>query len=127
MKAFGSYSRLKDLARRGLRGYPMATVAYYGPDASRASKVAVSIILDEDEEPEVLERWFSDEADVRFDPAICDAVLGFIEAYGAKSVVMSRGLLGCPHEETIDYPPGEKCPKCPYWADEDRWAGEFTE
>ena len=30
--------------KRGDRGYPMATVAFYGPDASRASKVAVGIV-----------------------------------------------------------------------------------
>jgi hypothetical protein len=34
-------------ARKGFRGYPMATLAYYGPDAERASKVAVGIILRE--------------------------------------------------------------------------------
>ena len=36
-------SPLKKKARRGFRGYPVATVAYYGPDDQRASKVAVGI------------------------------------------------------------------------------------
>lgn len=41
---------------------------------------------------------------------------------GAKSVAMTDAILGCPHEEGIDYPEGEKCPHCPFWADKDRWA-----
>ena len=30
-------------AKKGFRGYPMATVAFYAPDNKRASKVAVAI------------------------------------------------------------------------------------
>ena len=30
---------LSKKARKGFRGYPVATVAYYGPDAERASKL----------------------------------------------------------------------------------------
>jgi hypothetical protein len=32
-------------------------------------------------------------------------------------------MLGCPHEEGIDYPEGEACPECPYWAGRDRPIG----
>ena len=35
---------LKKRVRRGFRGYPLATIAYYGPDEKRASKVAVGIV-----------------------------------------------------------------------------------
>jgi len=34
----GRFAALRDKARRGFRGYPLATVAYYGPDASRAQR-----------------------------------------------------------------------------------------
>jgi len=34
-------------ANRGFRGYPVATVAFYGPDDRRASKVAVGILPSE--------------------------------------------------------------------------------
>lgn len=47
-------------ARRGFRGYPVATIAFYGPDDTRATKVAVGIVPQEDAEPEVLERWGSE-------------------------------------------------------------------
>jgi hypothetical protein len=33
--------RLRKRAKRGLRGYPVATVALYGPDDTRATKLTV--------------------------------------------------------------------------------------
>ena len=35
-----------------------------------------------------------------------------------------RDSLGCPHEEGVDYPEGQICPQCPFWAHRDRWTGE---
>src|SRR5258706_1030363 len=32
-------------ARKGFRGYPVATIAFYGPDDRHATKVAVGIVL----------------------------------------------------------------------------------
>jgi hypothetical protein len=127
MKGAGRFSALREKARRGFRGYPVATVAYYGADASRATKVAVSIISDEGRDPSVLERWHTSESDARFDPAICHSVLDFVASHNAKSVVLSPGVIGCPHEEGVDYPEGEKCPECPYWATRDRWTGEVIQ
>jgi hypothetical protein len=43
------FKRLSKKSKRGMRGWPIATIAYYGPDASRATKVVVSIIPTEDE------------------------------------------------------------------------------
>src|ERR1700746_25655 len=42
--------RLRKNARRGLRGYPVATVALYGPDDARAAKLTVGIVPAEDAE-----------------------------------------------------------------------------
>jgi hypothetical protein len=39
-----------------------------------------------------------------------------------KTVVIADAIMGCPHEEGIDYPDGDSCPKCPYWAGRDRFA-----
>ena len=36
--------RLRKKARKGMRGWPAATIAFYGPDLVRASKVAVGIL-----------------------------------------------------------------------------------
>jgi hypothetical protein len=38
------FKRLQKKAKKGMRGWPVATIAFYGPDLSRASKVAVSVI-----------------------------------------------------------------------------------
>jgi hypothetical protein len=45
-------------AKRGFKGYPVATLALYGPTAALATKIAVSIIPDERGQPDHLERWF---------------------------------------------------------------------
>jgi hypothetical protein len=114
---------LEKRAHKRFQGYPIATVAYYGPNNLLATKVAVTI-LDEKEEVVDIKRWFSETVDIRRDENINRQILEFIESQEALSVGMIDGILGCPHEEDIDYPKGEKCPECPFWADRDRWAGQ---
>jgi hypothetical protein len=116
---------LRKKADRGFAGYPMATIAFYGPNDRVASKVAVGIVLGENEEAADLERWFSETADVRRDAAVNEEILKFVRSRGVKSVVMADRILGCPHEEGIDYPKGAVCPKCAFWAHRDRWTGEL--
>src|SRR5437879_5260570 len=70
-----STSPLRKQARKGFRGYPAATLAFYGPDDTRASKVAVGIVRDEGGEVAAMERWFSDDQDVRKDQEIGDEIL----------------------------------------------------
>jgi hypothetical protein len=124
MKIKRTPTKLQKKAKRGHRGYPVATVAFYGPDASRASKVAVGIIPHEDAEADEMKRWLSDSSDVRSDATIGEEILAFIKDRGALTVAMADRIIGCPHEEGIDYPEGEVCPKCPFWQDRDRWSGE---
>ncbi|TWT13630.1 hypothetical protein [Reyranella sp. CPCC 100927] len=113
-------------ARRGFSGYPVATIAYYGPDDSRATKVAVGIIMAEGEDTADLQRWSSEREDVRRDAGIQRAILTFIRAQGAQSIAMGDGILGCAHEEGIDYPDGTVCPQCPFWASHDRPLGKLV-
>jgi hypothetical protein len=119
-----SDSPLKKKARRGFQGYPVATVAFYGPDDQRASKVAVGILPSENAEPDAFHRWFATDRDLRTDREVASEILGFIQRHEAKTVVMTSKVIGCPHEEGIDYPDGEVCPQCPFWAHRDRWAGD---
>jgi hypothetical protein len=116
---------LEKRSRRGFRGYPVATVAFYGPDDRRATKVAVGIVRTEGGEADPLERWSSAEMDVRSDVAIAREIDQFITTHSAKSVVLVDRIIGCPHEEGIDYPVGGACPRCPFWANRDRWTGEL--
>jgi len=115
-------SPLQKKASRGFKGYPVATIAFYGPDDKCATKVAVGIVINEDE-PKNMQRWFA-EHDVRKDPTINKEILEFIALHNVRSVVMTDRIIGCPHEEGTDYPDGEKCPRCPFWAHRDRWSGE---
>jgi hypothetical protein len=121
-----STSPLARKARRGFRGYPVATIAFYGPDNTRASKVAIGIVRAEGAEPEMT-RLFSDEGDIRKDMEIAEEILKLLTLYGVKSVAVTEGIFGCPHEEGKDYPDGEVCPQCPYWAHRDRFTGEIIQ
>jgi hypothetical protein len=52
--------RLSKRSKKGFRGWPLATVALYGPDDSTATKLTVGIVPAEDEATD-LRRWFSKE------------------------------------------------------------------
>jgi hypothetical protein len=116
---------LDKLAQRKT-GFPLATIAFYGEDDKVASKVVVGIMLSEkDEDVAFIEKWFRTDIDVRLDPEIKAQILDFLEKHDVHRVVMMDRIIGCPHEEGIDYPEGEKCPHCPFWANRDRWTGEM--
>jgi hypothetical protein len=105
-----------------LRGWPIATIAFYGPNLSQATKVAVGIILSENAEPEMRD-WKVDRGDIRADPVVAREILEFVEKHGALSVAMTDGIIGCPHQEGIDYE-GEWCPVCEFWHGRDRFTGK---
>lgn len=111
-------------AKRGFRGYPIATLAFYGPTSEFASKVVVSVFLAETEKPDFLERFVSADSDVRSDEDIGSQVLAVIRSHAVRSVVMADRIIGCPHEEGVDYPEGKSCPQCQFWAGRDRWTSE---
>jgi len=92
---------------------PVVTVAYYGPDDKTATKVAVGLIKEWGKGPAELKRWWGQ--DVARDPVIQRQVADFIATHRAKSVVVTEGIIGCPHEEGIDFPSGQECPYCPFW------------
>ncbi len=107
---------LRRKAQADTQGYPIATIAYYGPDEDTATKVAVGIV-DQHQEVIDLKRWLADGIEIRMDDTVNRQILDFIKRKRAKQVIMTDGIIGCPHEEGIDYPKGENCPECPYWAD----------
>jgi len=120
-----SIKRLSKKAKKGMRGWPVATIAFYGPNSSRATKVAVGIIPSQNAEADPLRDWKVDSGDIRTDREIAGEILAFIEQHHALSVVMSDGIIGCPHQEGIDYE-GEWCPDpaCEFWHGRDRFTGE---
>lgn len=125
LKATWFQDKLRKKSKQGFQGFPLATIAFYGPDETRASKVAVSVFLSDGADSVSLQRWFSETGDARADPQISEAIVHLLQEYGVKSIVMPDRIIGCPHEEGIDYPEGQSCPQCPYWAGRDRFTGKL--
>ncbi len=71
--------RLSKKARKGLRGWPIATIAFYGPNLSQATKLAVGIVPSENAEVEELRDWKVERGDIRADSGIAREILEFIE------------------------------------------------
>src|SRR5438105_14972187 len=85
--------------------YPMATIAFYGPDNQRASKL-VAAVFNRPGDEGTLRRWIIETGDVRYDPAITEQVTTFLKDNNVVQSVMTDRIIGCPHEEGIDYPEG---------------------
>ena len=118
-----SLKRLRKKARKGLRGWPIATIAFYGPNLSQATKITVGIVPSENAEVKELRDWKVDRGDVSADSVVAREILEFMEKHGVLSVAMTDGVIGCPHQEGIDYE-GKWCPVCEFWHGRDRFAGQ---
>jgi SEC-C motif len=94
--------------RRGR--FPVGTVALYD---KVTTKIAASVVLREGEGPAHLERWVGTQ--VLGDPKVSEQIRRFFASHGVKSVVMTSGNIGCPHEEGPDFSKGSDCPFCPFW------------
>jgi hypothetical protein len=92
--------------------YPIGTVALYGPDDKTTTKIAAAVIRSEGAEP-VLKRWVG--TDVATSPKVQRELHEVFEHHGVRSVAMSKGNMGCPHEEGEEFPAGQDCPFCPFW------------
>ncbi len=108
---------------RGHSQFPVATIACYGPTPDHATKLVASILSRPGGDVTVSQIWTTLVGDVRHDPEVRDDVSAFLDAHAAHDTITAPRLLGCPHEEGIDYPVGEECPRCPAWAGVDRWTG----
>ncbi len=116
--------RLAKKAKKGFRGYPVGTLAFYGPDDRLASKVVASVVAGEGQESAEMRTWFSDDRDLRNDTTVFEKVVGLFDQHGVHSIAMLDRIMGCPHEEGIDYQ-GPTCPQCPFWSNRERWSGEI--
>ena len=105
--------------------YPLATVIGYGPDNQRATKLVVSIFKKPGAESSAMEKWIVQGGDIRQDPTIMQQVVEFAKRHGVRQTVTYDRILGCPHEEGIDYPVGGVCPQCPFWWTVDRFTHEL--
>jgi hypothetical protein len=113
--------------RKGSQQQYAAVLAFYGPNDRRASKVVATIVKEGTDHIVELKRWVSGHTDVRHDEKIQGQIVAFLKQYNAKNVLYANRIIGCPHEEGLDYPKGEDCPFCPFWAGRNRWTGEMKE
>ena len=101
--------------------YPLATIAPYGPTNRQATKLVVGVFPKEQKEPSALRKWTVASGDIREDKAINDEVVAFLKEHNVAHAAFADRILGCPHEEGIDYPAGGPCPFCPFWAGRNRF------
>ncbi len=121
MKPKSWSTRLRKRSGRKSPDGPVGTVAFYGPDNRHASKVVVGIAARPGAKVSELKRWFENRLDVRRDPQIGREVTAFLRAHRVRNVAVAEGIIGCPHEEGVDYPEGAECPECPFWRGKDRF------
>jgi hypothetical protein len=110
-------------SRQPKGAFPLGNLVWYGPTDRVASKAAAAVFIDDGEEPAALERWWQPAFDIRDDADVTSAIVGFFQSHQVKRVASVDRILGCPHEEGIDYPEGSTCPTCTFWAGRDRLTG----
>src|SRR6266480_941389 len=86
--------------------YPLATISAYGPDNTRATKLVVAILRRARQDPNEIRTWSNDAGDVRNDPVIAADVADWLRRLGIKETLSYDRIIGCPHEEGVDYPLG---------------------
>src|SRR5215210_7989767 len=112
-------------SQRSRAKYPRATISAYGPDNRRATKLVVGILRRAGQkEANPMRTWSTDASDVRHDPVIAAELADWLRSQGIKDTISYDRIIGCPHEEGIDYPIGRTCPQCPFWASVDRFTHE---
>ena len=122
----GATERKVKKAEKGFRGWPLGTIATYGPDRRHATEVAVGIVRGEGAEAREMRDRRSAGGDIRSDMRIVQEILEFLENHGVLSIVMADAVIGCPHRQGIDYD-GEWCPapECRFRQGRDRFTGEL--
>jgi hypothetical protein len=93
--------------------FPIGVLAYFGPDNEKITKV-VAVILQTKTSSPCVKSWKTH--DFRTDSVVAKEIGQFFLEKSVSEVVMTDGVVGCPHDEGIDFPVGEACPHCPFWA-----------
>jgi hypothetical protein len=92
--------------------FPVGTLAYYGPDNVRTTKIVAGVLYTEDARP-IIRRFVA--SDCLENENVQKQIAEFFAHHAVKTVLEPAGNIGCPHEEGEDYSRGPVCPFCPYW------------
>jgi hypothetical protein len=94
----------------------------YGPDDTTVTKLVASILDLKTGSAMDLKKWISsDGSDLRRNSKVMAEIVEYFNANKISETIIMPKILGCPHEEGIDYPEGQPCPQCPFWNGKDRW------
>jgi hypothetical protein len=104
------------------QGTRTGTLAIYGPTASQATKYTATVFVGD--EQRTMERWHVATGDIRYSKEIAAEVADFFRTHRVVHTTIADRIMGCPHEEGVDYPLGGVCPDCPFWAELDRFTHE---
>ncbi len=120
--------RKKPRQQKKKRSHLAITVALYGPTDAVATKMVASAIHEVSGDTKEMKKWYSEgPGDVREIEAVVRGLADMIEKWKPDNVISPDRIIGCPHEEGIDYPDGTSCPECPFWAGRDRFTGGFIQ
>ena len=82
--------RIAKQVKKGFKGYPQLSFAYFGKTSNIATEVVVTFTLAEGAEPQ--EQKFVSENDVRKDETIQSVLVKIIDRAGANSVLETEGV-----------------------------------
>jgi hypothetical protein len=94
--------------------FPIGTLVYFGPDNSIVTKIVAVVIQSKDSNP-ILKSW-SGPGIISSQTNVLEIGQFFMENQ-VENIIMTNGIVGCPHDEGVDYPAGEECPYCPFWSE----------
>jgi hypothetical protein len=97
---------------QGKTDFPIGTLVYFGPDDRTITKIVAVIIRTPEAEP-IIKSW--EGPSIAADREAVLEIGSYFKDHQVGEVVMTEGVVGCPHEEGVDYPVGESCPYCPFW------------
>ncbi len=79
--------------RKGNKGFPMVTIAYYGLNNKIATKIVCGIIKYEGAGAGPMKKWFST-TEIRNSEKVLSEVLSFIGEQEVKSVAINEQIMG---------------------------------
>ncbi|MBT4079348.1 MAG: hypothetical protein HOD58_11865 [Gammaproteobacteria bacterium] len=81
--------RIAKQVKKGFKGYPQISIAYFGESSDFASEVIVTLTSEEDAEPQ--EQKLASNSDARKDEAIQSVLVKIIERSNANTVTEISG------------------------------------
>ena len=91
--------------------FPIGSLVYFGPDDTTITKIIAVVMRSRNSDP-ILKSW--DGEGISKDPEVAVEIGHYFRKNQVTEVVMTGGIVACPHDEGVDYPTGESCPHCPF-------------